>query len=236
MIPPLQKGRYSARLATTPADLSLALGLRSLAFRNGAPDADDFDPRCQHVLIENADQVLGTFRLMLLTGADLSLSYSSRHYDLTRLTRFPDPILELGRFCLHPQVQDPDVLRLSWAWLTRLVDALHVGLLCGCSSFAGTDPTPYLAAFATLRARHLAPPELAPGPRSPNILRLADLPAAIAAADQMPPLLRTYLMMGGWVSDHAVIDRDLNTLHVFTAVEIARIPANRARALRLLAQ
>ena len=50
----------------------------------------------------------------------------------------------------------------------------------------------------------------------------------------LPPLLRTYLAMGGWVSDHAVIDRDLDTLHVFTAVEVARIPPARARALRAL--
>ena len=44
----------------------------------------------------------------------------------------------------------------------------------------------------------------------------------------------TYLAMGGWVSDHAVVDRDLHTLHVFTGVEIARIPAARARLLRAL--
>ena len=48
----------------------------------------------------------------------------------------------------------------------------------------------------------------------------------------MPPLLRSYLTMGGWVSDHAVVDRDLNTLHVFTGLEIASIPAARAKALR----
>ena len=50
----------------------------------------------------------------------------------------------------------------------------------------------------------------------------------------MPPLLRTYLLMGGWVSDHAVIDRDLNTMHVFTAVDIKAIPQARKRLLRAL--
>jgi putative hemolysin len=48
----------------------------------------------------------------------------------------------------------------------------------------------------------------------------------------MPPLLRTYLLMGGWVSDHAVVDRQLNTMHVFTGVEIGMIPAARKRLLR----
>jgi hypothetical protein len=50
----------------------------------------------------------------------------------------------------------------------------------------------------------------------------------------MPPLLRSYLVMGGWVSDHAVVDRDMNTLHVFTGVEVAAIPAARQRSLRAI--
>ena len=52
----------------------------------------------------------------------------------------------------------------------------------------------------------------------------------------MPPLLRTYLSMGGWVSDHAVVDRQMNTLHVFTGVEISAIPPARKRLLRAVAQ
>ena len=51
----------------------------------------------------------------------------------------------------------------------------------------------------------------------------------------MPPLLRSYLVMGGWVSDHAVVDNDLNTLHVFTGLEISAIPPGRARLLRAAA-
>jgi putative hemolysin len=52
-----------------------------------------------------------------------------------------------------------------------------------------------------------------------------------AGLRQMPPLLRSYLAMGGWVSDHAVIDRDLGTMHVFTGLEADSVPACRLRAL-----
>ncbi len=51
----------------------------------------------------------------------------------------------------------------------------------------------------------------------------------------MPPLLRTYLLMGGWVSDHAVVDSHMNTLHVFTGLEINAIPPARKRLLRATA-
>ena len=47
----------------------------------------------------------------------------------------------------------------------------------------------------------------------------------------LPPLLRTYLGMGGWVSNHAVADRELDTLHVFTCVEVDRVPAARAASI-----
>ena len=52
---------------------------------------------------------------------------------------------------------------------------------------------------------------------------------------KMPPLLRTYLIMGGWVSDHAVVDRQMNTLHVFTGLEIGAIPPARKKLLRAVA-
>jgi len=38
--------------------------------------------------------------------------------------------------------------------------------------------------------------------------------------------------MGGWVSDHAVIDPRMNTIHVFTGVEVRKIPEARKRLLR----
>jgi hypothetical protein len=41
--------------------------------------------------------------------------------------------------------------------------------------------------------------------------------------------------MGGWVSDHAVADRELDTLHVFTCVEVDRVPPARAASLRAVA-
>ena len=56
-----------------------------------------------------------------------------------------------------------------------------------------------------------------------------------AALAGLPPLLRTYLGMGGWDSDHAVIDRELDTLHVFTCVEVDRVPSARAASLRAVA-
>lgn len=242
---PLQKGRYGARLAQGEQDVQAAKRLRQIAFRgagpgSGAQDGDRFDAECIHVLVEEAatGALVCTFRMMTFqTGAEIARSYAAQFYDLSGLTGFDGPMVEIGRFCVAPGVDDVDVLRIAWGAITAYVDAHGVKLLFGCSSFAGVSEEVHLDAFSVLRERHLAPKRWLPRIKAPQVFPFAarlgarkpDLRAGMKA---MPPLLRTYLAMGGWVSDHAVIDRDLGTLHVFTGVEIAAIPPSRAKALR----
>jgi L-ornithine Nalpha-acyltransferase len=242
----LTKGRYAARFAAGEADMAASLALRARAFRAeaaGMGDADRFDALCRHVLVEEVatGRLVCSFRLLPLSGgAEIGRTYAAQFYELSALARFPGRMVELGRFCMEPGCHDPDVLRVAWGAMTRFVDAEGVEMLFGCSSFIGTEPEGYLDAFAMLRAAHLAPRRWLPRIKAPRVFRFAralrlrkpDMRAAMAA---MPPLLRTYLMMGGWVSDHAVVDADLGTLHVFTGLEIGRIPAGRARLLRAVA-
>lgn len=236
----LRKGRYAARIAKTRADREAAQRLRSVAFHAAVGiDHDPFDEQCTHVLVE--DQRDGTlvccFRLLHLgSGAEIERSYSAQFYELSGLAEFSGPMVEMGRFCIHPDRSDADILRIAWGAMTAYVDAQGVEMLFGCASFHGTQARDYYDAFALLRDRHLAPKRWLPRVKAPSVFQFAsrlrrkpDLKAAQAA---MPPLLRTYLLMGGWVSDHAVIDDDMGTLHVFTGLEIRAVPPARARLLR----
>jgi putative hemolysin len=250
-MPALIRGRYIAREAEGAADIEAAQRLRHLAFvtargiapRPGALDRDAFDERCTHVLLEEArgGRLVACFRLLHLPdAAGIGESYSAQRYDLSRLAGFEGPMAEVGRFCLHPQLGDAEVLRVAWAALTRHVDARGVRLLFGCSSFEGVEADLYTDTFALLAARHLAPRRWGPRAKAPAVFRYARklrrwTPNLAAAMRMMPPLLRSYLAMGGWVSDHAVVDRDLGTLHVFTGLEIGAIPPARARLLRAVA-
>ncbi|NVK14770.1 MAG: GNAT family N-acetyltransferase [Rhodobacteraceae bacterium] len=238
----LSRGRYRARVAAGAADVAAAQALRTLCFRTGSTDGDSYDSLCSHVLVEeNASGALVCcFRLLLLeSGAELMRSYSAQYYELAALQAFAGRMAELGRFCIHPDWQDADILRVAWGAMTDLVDGQGVQMLFGCSSFAGTSAAPYAEALALLRQRHLAPAKWRPGIKAPEVVRFGAEPLREAetkkALQKMPPLLRTYLLMGGWVSDHAVVDRQMNTLHVFTGLETAAIPAERKRLLRAVA-
>lgn len=240
------KGRYEVRTADTEGDLIAAQRLRHIAFLGGQGDGldrDEFDPICTHFLVESTEtsELLCCFRLLPLTdGGEIGRSYSAQFYELSSLSDFNGPIVEMGRFCIHPEARDPDILRAAWGAMTRYVDDNGVELLFGCSSFKGTDSDAYLDAFAMLKEKHLAPRRWLPRVKAPSVFKFAQKlrwrkPDVKQAMMGMPPLLRTYLVMGGWVSDHAVVDRQMNTLHVFTGLEISAIPPARKRLLRAVA-
>ncbi|ANP38618.1 ornithine-acyl-ACP acyltransferase [Phaeobacter gallaeciensis] len=238
----LSKGRYLARFAGTDADLHAAQELRSQCFGTVKPDRDPYDSRCRHILIEERDTraLIGCFRMLTLeSGQDIPQSYAAQYYDLSRLSSYEGRMAEVGRFCIREGAADADILRIAWGAITALVDAEDIRMLFGCSSFAGTEAAPYLDTFALLRQRHLAPGMWQPVIKAPQVVRFDSLPARVpdqkVALRHMPPLLRTYLLMGGWVSDHAVVDEGLNTLHVFTGVDVGAIPETRKRLLRAVA-
>lgn len=243
----LSRGRYKARQAETPQDVTRAQRLRHAAFiadtgaapREEGLDRDSFDDICRHVLVEEVKTgtLVCCFRILPLKGgSEIGRSYAAQYYELSALESFDGPMVEMGRFCIHPDYHDPDILRVAWGAMTRFVDETGVEMLFGCSSFHGTDADSYADAFAVLRDRHIAPKRWLPKVKAPNVFRFAQRlrrkPDLKRAMLSMPPLLRSYLVMGGWVSDHAVVDRDLNTLHVFTGLEIRAIPPTRAKALR----
>ena len=245
---PFSRGALTARLAESPADLEAAQRLRHLTFmelRGAAPqpdgrDSDALDGICEHMLVEDrrTGQLFCCFRMLpLASGAEIDRSYSAQFYDLEALRDYDAPMMEMGRFCVHPEARtDPNVIRTAWSAMAAYVEARGVELLFGCSSFDGTDAEAYADAFALLKTKHLAPKRWLPRVKAPRTFPFARLfrfrrPDMKAAAAKMPPLLRTYLMMGGWVSDHAVVDQNLNTLHVFTGLEVKRVPPSRVRLL-----
>lgn len=236
----LKRGQYTCRLASSDADIDAAQRLRGRAFlKTDLPDHDAFDALCQHMLVEDGrtGDLVCCFRFLpLKDGSEISKSYSAQFYDLSALADFRGSMVELGRFCVAPDCTDPDILRIAWGAMTRYIDDTGTELLFGCASFDGTDEGPYSDAFAMLRDRHLAPKRWLPRVKAPNVFKFAERLRGKAdmklALKRTPPLLRTYLLMGGWVSDHAVVDADMNTLHVFTGVEVATIPEPRKKLLR----
>lgn len=205
-----------------------ALSLRSAMFRQGrGDDRDGYDDHGVHLDIRDlsSGRIAACLRCHVHDPAEVKHAYSAQFYDLTPLSRYPRPMVEVGRFCVAPgYAHHPDVVRLGWSVIARIVADHGAGLLFGCTCVDGA-PVP--------RQRHDPPNDWQVSPRGVAVPVVTGRRPALAG--RRNSLLGLYLQMGGWASRQAVHDPDLGTLHVFTALEVSSIPFRRAQSLRRLA-
>jgi L-ornithine Nalpha-acyltransferase len=238
----LRSGRLRVRLATSSADIDAAQALRYRVFyealgaraANGCAverrDVDRFDEDCDHLLVldrgrgRGPEAVVGTYRLIRrAAAARLGGFYSAGEYDIARLLEHPGEILELGRSCVDAAYRQRPTMQLLWSGIAAYVFHHDIGLMFGCASLSGTDLDALAAPLAYLYHRHLAPPPLRPRALAPRYVDMRRLrpeavdPASALAA--LPPLIKGYLRLGGFVGDGAVVDEQFNTTDVCVVVK-----------------
>jgi L-ornithine Nalpha-acyltransferase len=239
---PIIAGRLEARLADSEADIDAAQALRYRVFydemgarpsvqaRATARDFDDFDAVCDHILVIDRDctdpvsGVVGTYRVLRGSRAGSGIGfYTSAEYDISRLEAYPGEILELGRSCVDARYRNRPTMQLLWRSIAAYVAHHDIGLLFGCASLPGTDPNALGAQLSYLYHYHLAPPAMRPRALSElyTDMRLlaADRIDPRRAMSELPPLIKGYLRLGGFIGDGAVVDHQFNTTDVSVIVK-----------------
>jgi putative hemolysin len=239
----LRLGNLGVRLARTEAEIDAAQRLRYQIFYNEMAarptpemaarcrDFDRFDDVCDHLLVIDHDRgdgpegVVGTFRLFRRAAASLAGGfYSASEYDIGPLEAYPGEILELGRSCVDVAYRTRgSTMQLLWRGIAAYVWQRGIALMFGCGSLPGTDPKALALPLSYLYFNHLAPDALRPTalPALYADMRLM-APEEIdkrAALGQLPPLIKGYLRLGGFVGDGAVIDHQFNTTDVCIVVK-----------------
>lgn len=237
------------RLAETPDEVDAAQDLRYRVFyqeMHAKPsnemaarqrDFDAFDEVADHLLVIDhdrgggSDSVIGTYRLIRRDAARrIGRFYTESEYDIANLIAFDGEILELGRSCIEKEYRTRSTMSLLWKGLGAYVWDHGVEIMFGCASLPGTDPAAVAVPLAYLYHNHLAPPalrpravknryvnmNLAPASEVKNREGFSTLPPEITG---LPPLIKGYLRVGGFVGDGAVIDHQFNTVDVCVIVK-----------------
>jgi putative hemolysin len=131
--------------------------------------------------------------------------------------------MELGRSCVHPDYRGRAAMQLLWRGIAAYVFLHRIDLMFGCASLPGTDPDAVAAELTYLHAYHLAPPEVRPRALPHRYVDMRRLdPATLdprRVLARLPPLVKGYLRLGGFVGDGAVIDAQFNTIDVAVVVK-----------------
>ena len=203
-------------------------------------DFDAFDEHCDHLLVidharKTGGPIIGTYRLIRRAAAKRCGGfYSSGEYDIQQIIDYPGEILELGRSCIAADYRTGQVMQILWRGLTSYVFQHNIALMFGCASLPGTDPAQLAVPLSYLYHHHLAPPALRARALPERYVDMQLLPreafnpdAAFDAlkmdqrggSNSLPPLIKGYIRVGGFVGDGAVIDPQFNTTDVFIIVK-----------------
>ena len=238
----IRSGNLGVRVAVNPAEIQAGQRLRYQVFveemgaqpdeaaRQSGLDIDAFDAVADHLQVldhdrgEGAISVVGTYRLIRRAGAEkIGHFYSAAEYDIAPLLNFPGEILELGRSCVATEYRTRGTLQLLWQGIAAYVSHHRIGLMFGCASLPGLDLDANAALLSYLHQNHMAPEGLRPRAVAERYLSMDRLPAGSydpkAALLALPPLIKGYLRLGGFVGDGAVLDVPFNTTDVCVMVK-----------------
>lgn len=219
----IQRLRYDVFVAELGAD-------GDMVDHNRRIEADRFDPYFDHLMVENAQtgMLVGVYRLMQRDKADqIGGFYTETEYDLTPVLTSGRRLLELGRSCLHRDHRGGAAMYHLWRGLAGYVMDHKIDIMFGTASFHGTDVASLAAPLSLLHHRHLAPEPLRVRSKSyeaMNLIAQQDLDRK-AAMLAIPPLIKSYLRLGGFVGDGAYVDHAFNTVDVCLVLDTAQMNA-----------
>jgi len=237
-LPLLRAGTLEVRLAQSEDDIEAAQRLRYEVFYEecGAQpdeamaltkrDISPIDDFCDVLLVidHTYNKVVGTYRFMLREAASAyGGHYTALEFDISKLLTYPGQLMELSRSCVHKNYRTKPTMQLLWKGIAAYTKLNQVVLFFGCGSFLGTDVSKYRQALSYLYHFHLVPPEIRTKALSVHYQEMNLMPKdevnVREAKRQLPPLIKAYLRVGGFVGEGAFIDYNFNSIDVCIIVK-----------------
>lgn len=224
---------FSVRLAATPEEIERTQRLRFDVFATemGAQvqtshpgvECDEFDPFCEHLLVEElaTGRIVASTRLLRRAQAEqIGRFYSESEFAAGFIPSLEGEVVELGRTCVHVDFRSGGGIMLLWSGIAQLMKGWDIDYLLGCASVPCRDDGQLVQTLMSgLRATHLSPEHLRATPRVPvTHLQGPEVSGAI-----MPPLLKAYLRLGAWVCGEPSFDEEFGVADLMVLLDMREL-------------
>jgi putative hemolysin len=231
------ESRFEARISRDRLWFRQAQLLRHRAFM-AAPEEvalplcgvdDRFDAHCEHLVVRDLveDVTVGACRILAPDGARRAGGYESeRLFDLELLGVLRDRMVEVGRTCVHPEYRTELVMHRMLSALARyLIETGHDHVIGAADLDIGDGGHRAAAIHRDAWERSASPEDYRVFPLKPfpvdSLAGVRDSPA--------PPVLRSYLDEGAWVSGEPALDNAADSALIPFLMPLARMRDRYAR-------
>ena len=184
-------------------------------------DDDGFDEYCDSILVvdKTNGMIAGTYRVATLKTMQGHEFKCEEEFDIEKLKADPDGIVETGRAVVHGNYRNGAVISLLWEGLFAYATENNCRYVIGTASLHGTDPSVHHKCLSYLNAHYLDEKfKIRSKKNSFEYYHDED-----AVLNDIPSLLKTYLLMGARVSANGYIDYDFNSCDVLIIIDIQTV-------------
>lgn len=236
---------YRVKTIETAEELKQVLRLRRSVFHyefakkwlSLKSDRDQFDDIADHLAIfdEKKGCIAGVYRLIPSNLGTLAVRergfYSNSEFDITRFLALPGNKLELSRACINREYRNGVVISLLWKGIAEYAKEADTDFLFGLSSMSTIDERQIARVSRYFQEKGLEDLSFGITPRckyridgyDDTLASVLREPSVDDVAQQVPPLVKTYIRAGARVCSQPVIDRDFNCADWLTVLDMKRL-------------
>lgn len=184
-------------------------------------DDDGFDQYCDSILVidKENNMIVGTYRVATLKTANGHEFKCEEEFDIDALKADPDGVIETGRAVVHGDYRKGGVISLLWDGLFHYATENHCRYITGTASLHGTDYTVHRKCLSYLY-HHSINTHFNIRSKKNSFEYYQDEDATM---NDIPSLLKTYLIMGARVSVNGYIDYEFNSCDVLIITDLQNV-------------
>jgi len=211
------------------------LSARKSIDRDKRLEQEKHDLICDHLLVlENSglddSKIVGTQRFLVKQASDGHLGFRSQsEFDLEGLAaKHPvKKFMELGRSCILKPYRSKRTIELMWHGTWAYAVQKRIDVMTGCASFYASDVTEISEQLGFLSTLSSKREEWKIRPTQKNAIEISQFEKRDIDAKQairgLPPLIKGYLRLGAYFSEHAVVDEEFGTIDVAVILPVENI-------------
>ena len=184
-------------------------------------DDDGFDEYCDSILVidKKNGAIAGTYRVATLKTMNGHEFKCEEEFDIDNIKADPEGVVETGRAVVHGDYRNGGVISLLWEGLFKYAKENNCRYIIGTASLHGTDPSVHRKCLSVLKAKYIEQ-KFHIRARKNSYEYYDDTDGTF---NDIPSLLKTYLLFGSRVSSNGYIDYEFNSCDVLIVVDMQNL-------------